>query len=1364
MKKLLLSIAVAATLATTARADYNPIALLTNSFNADVIVESNAPAPLSAYTTGTIDQGTNNQQNTLYEVGWNQNQPWCGVPLHGSTFTAFDGVHQYKMPSDYSVDSCLMVGGATYPGGTAFCVHHLSGSLTNGAPAAGNVLSILFTSSGNSPSNTIHCVVHHQDGTTEPFDFGTPDWFNGAVTPAYLCRGRVDLNGGRIQNINNTTATKLLFQDLTLANTGSPVTSVDFTYVSGVGRSFFLGMSVSGDGGTTWTPMTISGGFNMRPFVRVGVPVNTSDSVLGRDTVTLDGGTNNTGFTYYEMGFDTAAPTTGLPHAGASVTPVANHNFNMPSTYAGNCSLMLSSDSFGSGTLTLASATTASAVSVLGGSGGGQCNINYTVHHADNGTPDTGSIGVFDWFTGNPGFSAAGRFRTEDLAFDNVGNTGGVKIYATDITGIRTDSPVTSIDFTYSSGGRGTLFALATSMDNTNFSPVGVSGYNADSVIESSGWTAGQLSPSPHPGALRGLGLVTATMDSGTNLTGGYNTTWYERGYYSTFPGSGLPHPGEVITSLADPTKHYRMPTNYAINNAIYIDAANTNANIVIAPPYQTYSALSFLNSCANGSVTNQVIMQYQDGTSETNVFVGSDWFNNVPVAYAACGRVQMDTRTMQADPGRSNPTNLTANATAGGSQNDPRLYEAGFALLNLGSKVTNVNLRFIGGANGSSREVIMAVSAVAGAIAPIFNVQPVGVITNDGSTGLKLGGHANGVGAITYQWQGGAPGSGVYTNLTGAEYSGVTSTNLIISTATYPQDQADYVLLATSGAGTSTSSVANVLLLSTLPDVLKAGDSISAYAPNGGSSNPGEDAPSAIDHVSQKYLNLGPASGGGPYVGPLGFVVTPSVGDTVVSVMRIYTANDSTDRDPTDFVLEGSNDGGGTWAPIASGSLNLPNGRNGTGSTPLNPYAGLLQEVRFVNSTSYQMYRWSVNNVKNDSQALMQVAEVELRGTKPGAPAIAVDVPATTIAYAGTPAVFATVVVGDTPLFYQWTSNGVSMSDGGRVSGSQSSTLTIANAQSTDGATYQLGVSNAASGGVSTMSTASSLYVEVAPDFNTNGLGWTLNGDTVNGGPSIVDNVMTFTDGSGGENRSAWYQFKQNIDSFKASWTYQDIGGGGADGTAFVIQNDSRGTSALGGGGGGMGYTGITPSAALMFNIYNGAPGGASGINFNTNGTGVSVGNPFSSTAPVDIDSGDPIDTTITYANGIATVTLSDSVAGTTFTASQAMNIPSIVGGHTAWVGMTGAEGGITSHQTVSNFVYIALPALKLTKPGPSTVVLTWPTSVGGYQLQSSSVMPPVWANDSTPVTVVGGTNYSVTVSSTTGTRFYRLIATPYP
>src|SRR4051794_27673652 len=46
----------------------------------------------------------------------------------------------------------------------------------------------------------------------------------------------------------------------------------------------------------------------------------------------------------------------------------------------------------------------------------------------------------------------------------------------------------------------------------------------------------------------------------------------------------------------------------------------------------------------------------------------------------------------------------------------------------------------------------------------------------------------------------------------------------------------------------------------------------------------------------------------------------------------------------------------------------------------------------------------------------------------------------------------------------------------------------------------------------------------------------------------------------------SVFYNTKQDITQFTVQFTYQTSGG--ADGFAFVLQNDSRGASALGGGG----------------------------------------------------------------------------------------------------------------------------------------------------------------------------------------------------
>jgi hypothetical protein len=69
---------------------------------------------------------------------------------------------------------------------------------------------------------------------------------------------------------------------------------------------------------------------------------------------------------------------------------------------------------------------------------------------------------------------------------------------------------------------------------------------------------------------------------------------------------------------------------------------------------------------------------------------------------------------------------------------------------------------------------------------------------------------------------------------------------------------------------------------------------------------------------------------------------------------------------------------------------------------------------------------------------------------------------------------------------------------------------------------------------------------------------------------------------------------------------------GSGGDGIAFVIQNDFRGTSAIGRGAGGMGFLGIFDSVAVMFDTYqnNYAYGDPNGnyVAVNTRGTDFNV------------------------------------------------------------------------------------------------------------------------------------------------------------
>src|SRR5436190_12847275 len=89
--------------------------------------------------------------------------------------------------------------------------------------------------------------------------------------------------------------------------------------------------------------------------------------------------------------------------------------------------------------------------------------------------------------------------------------------------------------------------------------------------------------------------------------------------------------------------------------------------------------------------------------------------------------------------------------------------------------------------------------------------------------------------------------------------------------------------------------------LLHAQQNVLQPGDPIIASSAN----SPGsEGVANAIDGKPTKYLNFDAGTGK-----PAGFVVTPSLGKTVVSGVTLESANDGPERDPLELTIEGSND-----------------------------------------------------------------------------------------------------------------------------------------------------------------------------------------------------------------------------------------------------------------------------------------------------------------------------------------------------------------------------------------------------------------------------------------------------------------------
>ena len=209
---------------------------------------------------------------------------------------------------------------------------------------------------------------------------------------------------------------------------------------------------------------------------------------------------------------------------------------------------------------------------------------------------------------------------------------------------------------------------------------------------------------------------------------------------------------------------------------------------------------------------------------------------------------------------------------------------------------------------------------------------------------------------------------------------------------------------------------------------------------------------------------------------------------------------------------------------------------------------------------------------------------------------------------------------------------------------------------------------------------------------FGGNGTGWTVtDGDNAPTATAIAANVLTLTDNGPPifETRSAFYNTKVPTGAFTATFVYTAGGNMQADGVTFTLQNSPAGPAALGpnAAGSNLGYFGIAPSAAVQLNIYTGDPGGV-GSAFTSGGT-LSA---YTSTSPVNLASGDPIHVMLSYDGSNLVENLIDQTTSQTYSKTYAgVNLPAATGGTSAYVGFTGATGGLFAVQTISNFSFIA-------------------------------------------------------------------------
>jgi streptogramin lyase len=203
----------------------------------------------------------------------------------------------------------------------------------------------------------------------------------------------------------------------------------------------------------------------------------------------------------------------------------------------------------------------------------------------------------------------------------------------------------------------------------------------------------------------------------------------------------------------------------------------------------------------------------------------------------------------------------------------------------------------------------------------------------------------------------------------------------------------------------------------------------------------------------------------------------------------------------------------------------------------------------------------------------------------------------------------------------------------------------------------------------------------------NADHSGFAANSLALNGGASIVGTSLVLTDGGPGEAASAYDPTPVFVQKFTTAFDFQLTHAKG-DGFTFTIQNIGN-LIGTGGHGGGLGYEGLTPSAAIKFDLYDNAGEGTNSTGLYLDGAAPNVPAIDLTGTGIDLHSGDEMHAGISYNGTTLTLTLTDLATGATWLHPFTVDIPRAVGGDTAYVGFTASTGSSTAIQQILDWQF---------------------------------------------------------------------------
>jgi hypothetical protein len=211
---------------------------------------------------------------------------------------------------------------------------------------------------------------------------------------------------------------------------------------------------------------------------------------------------------------------------------------------------------------------------------------------------------------------------------------------------------------------------------------------------------------------------------------------------------------------------------------------------------------------------------------------------------------------------------------------------------------------------------------------------------------------------------------------------------------------------------------------------------------------------------------------------------------------------------------------------------------------------------------------------------------------------------------------------------------------------------------------------------------------ITISPNFVT-GFSSTA-GLQLNGAARVSGSRLRLTNGRTNEAASVFTTSAVDVAQFATSFNFQ-LSGPNADGFTFALQGNGPGQ--LGAAGGGLGYQGIANSIAIKFDLFDNNGEGINSTGLYINGVApTSAGSVDLTGSGIDLHSGHVFNVTLTYDGANLTEVITDNNTGASFSVTYTIDIVSVIGRSTAFVGFTAGTGSLTSTQDILSWNYTGI------------------------------------------------------------------------